>query len=222
MSLSCSDGPFHNGRGSSVVAQLTSSGHVPNRNTKCVSCFSRSSRFIFLQYIPDVSRAVFGLLTAMQKRARDTEEENDGEVSKRAKGGGSRSGGATMSSASKVKHDSGILVFQKKPCDLISYAHAYLQPRAGSVRTSAEFLDSRWKKRFHHACTADARQVFCQQLRLHVLRNFMRVFSLITFGASLHVSGYIMRAHQPRSQRSFLLAPPPFAVPVFIFDCEKS
>ncbi|CAM9687130.1 unnamed protein product, partial [Pylaiella littoralis] len=58
---------------------------------------------VLTKYIPDVSRAVFGLLTAMQKRARDTEEENDGEVSKRAKGGGSRSGGATMSSASKAR-----------------------------------------------------------------------------------------------------------------------
>lgn len=60
--------------------------------------------FIFLQYIPDVSRAVFGLLTAMQKRARDSEEGNAGGASKRAKGGGSGSGGTTVSSASKVMH----------------------------------------------------------------------------------------------------------------------
>lgn len=42
-----------------------------------------------LQYIPDVSRAVFGLLTAMQKRARDGEEDKGGGAggaSKRARG----------------------------------------------------------------------------------------------------------------------------------------
>lgn len=55
--------------------------------------------FVFsLQYIPDVSRAVFGLLTAMQKRARESEEEKGG--SKKARGAGS--GVLTVSSGSKV------------------------------------------------------------------------------------------------------------------------
>ncbi|CAM9435248.1 unnamed protein product, partial [Scytosiphon promiscuus] len=44
---------------------------------------------VLTKYIPDVSRAVFGLLTAMQKRARESEDVGDGEASKRARGAGS-------------------------------------------------------------------------------------------------------------------------------------
>lgn len=60
---------------------------------------------LVLQYIPDVSRSVFGLLTAMQKRTRDGEEggvegAGAGSKSKKAKGGGSGPMGATALSAS--------------------------------------------------------------------------------------------------------------------------
>lgn len=66
---------------------------LPSHPLPCLALFVFS-----LQYIPDVSRAVFGLLTAMQKRARESEEEKGG--SKKARGAGS--GVLTVSNGSKV------------------------------------------------------------------------------------------------------------------------
>ncbi|CAM9373960.1 unnamed protein product, partial [Hapterophycus canaliculatus] len=58
---------------------------------------------VLTKYIPDVSRAVFGLLTAMQKRAREGEDGGEGGASKRARGAGSGSGGPTHSAASRSR-----------------------------------------------------------------------------------------------------------------------
>lgn len=68
-----------------------------NLQTGCLSTCTLA------QYIPDVSRAVFGLLTAMQKRARDDDEVASG-ASKRAKGGDAASSSSSSShlSVSKV------------------------------------------------------------------------------------------------------------------------
>ncbi|CAM9558982.1 unnamed protein product [Laminaria digitata] len=59
----------------------------------------RERKKVLTKYIPDVSRAVFGLLSAMQKRARDGEKEK-GEA-KKARGAGS--GGFTASNANGPK-----------------------------------------------------------------------------------------------------------------------
>eukprot|EP00904_Undaria_pinnatifida_P002598 jgi/Undpi1/12339/HiC_scaffold_5.g02015.m1 len=48
----------------------------------------RERKKVLTKYIPDVSRAVFGLLTAMQKRERDAEKEKGG-AKKKARGAGS-------------------------------------------------------------------------------------------------------------------------------------
>lgn len=70
------------------------------------------------QYIPDVSRSVFGLLAAMQKRARESEEGRVGDAgagskskSKKAKGAGSGSVGGTGVSASPkvLRHEAQLL-----------------------------------------------------------------------------------------------------------------
>lgn len=79
----------------------------------------------FLQYIPDVSRSVFGLLTAMQKRARDSEEGDVGGAgagskgkSKKAKVAGSGSvGGSAFSASPKVLF----------PCILLLARHNYVK-----------------------------------------------------------------------------------------------
>eukprot|EP00752_Nemacystus_decipiens_P009889 g8822.t1 len=87
---------------------LTLKGHLLKRNALRDQ---KERKKVLTKYIPDVSRSVFGLLTAMQKRARESEEGGVGDAgagsqskSKKAKAAASGSvGGSAVSASPKAR-----------------------------------------------------------------------------------------------------------------------
>lgn len=105
---------------------------------------------LFLQYIPDVSRAVFGLLAAMQKRARESEE--DAGASKRLKGSSSAMSGP------KVLHlldlqDHGELLFSRSA--VVNNLFLSREGWGGSLLAQGKFL---YVCDFFGRTTCDVRQ----------------------------------------------------------------